>query len=65
MSKNTVRKYVAALENKKLIATEYTSVFTKEGLKQNGNLLYTIRPIQEALNLFYQNQLTGAQNHFS
>ena len=32
-------------------------VTTKAGLKRNGNLLYTIRPIQLALNQFYEQQL--------
>ena len=27
----------------------------------NGSLLYTIRPIQEALEIFYQRQLTRAE----
>ncbi len=57
MSKNTVRKYVAELEEKRLITTEHTSVFTKDGMKRNGNLLYTIRPIQEAVNFFNEKQL--------
>ena len=57
MSQNTVRKYVLNLEDKALITTEPTSVFTKSGKKRNGTLLYTIRPIQEALDLFYERQL--------
>lgn len=52
MSKNTVQKYVGGLEEKKLITTEPTSVRTKEGQKRNGNLLYTIRPIQEAMDFW-------------
>ncbi len=61
MSKNTVRKYVVDLESKKLITTEHTKIFTKDGLKQNGNLLYTIRPIQEAINHFYAGQFARAE----
>ena len=53
MSPNTVRKYVMALEEKALISTEPTSVYTQSGQKRNGSPLYTIRPIQEALNQFY------------
>ena len=41
MSVNTVRKYVAALEENGLIVTEPTSVITKDGRKRNGSLLYT------------------------
>ena len=57
MSANTVRKYVCELEERQLISTENTSVTTKAGLKRNGNLLYTIRPIQLALDQFYTQQL--------
>lgn len=61
MSQNTVRKYVMALEEKKLIMTEPTSIRTKDGRKHNGSLLYTIRPIQEALDLFYERQMAQAE----
>ena len=57
MSQNTVRKYVLSLEDKALILTEPTTVYTKSGEKRNGSLLYTIRPIQEALDLFYVRQM--------
>ena len=57
MSVNTVRKYVCELEERQLISTESTTVTTKAGLKRNGNLLYTIRPIQLALDQFYEQQL--------
>ncbi len=45
------------LEERRLISTENTTVTTKAGLKRNGNLLYTIRPIQLALDQFYEQQL--------
>lgn len=61
MSQNTVRKYVMALVEKALIRTEPTSVYTKSGQKRNGSLLYTIRPIQEALDLFYERQMAQAE----
>ena len=57
MSQNTVRKYVCELEEKQLISTESTTVVTRDGLKRNGNLLYTIRPIQLALDYYYEQQL--------
>ena len=57
MSQNTVRKYVLSLEGKSLILTEPTTVYTKSGEKRNGSLLYTIRPIQEALEIFYARQM--------
>ncbi len=56
-SRNTVRKYVAGLEEKRLITTEPTNIRTKHGQKRNGSLLYTIRPIQEAVDYYYRNQL--------
>ena len=56
LSENTVRKYVAGLEEKGLIRTEPSTVTTKDGRMRNGSLIYTIRPIQEALELNYQRQ---------
>ena len=52
MSKNTVKKYVDSLIEKQLITAEPTSVIT-----QNGDLRYTIRPIREALEQYYEQQL--------
>ncbi len=60
MSENTVRKYVGQLEEKSFITAEPTSVFTKDGMKRNGNLLYTILPIQGAIDTYYQQQFQKA-----
>lgn len=57
MSKNTVKKYVDSLIEKQLITAEPTSVITQKGEKRNGNLRYTIRPIAEALEQYYEQQL--------
>lgn len=57
MSKNTVKKYVAGLEDKRLITTEYTNVQTQDGSILNGNLRYTILPIQEAVDCFHERQM--------
>ena len=57
MSKNTIRKYVDGLAQKRLITTESTTVYTQKGEKRNGNLRYTIRPIREALEQYYEQQL--------
>ena len=46
---NTVRKYVHRLEEKRLIDTEKTTVQGRDGKVKNGVLLYTIRPIHEAV----------------
>ena len=45
LSENTVRKYVAGLEEKGLIHTEPSTIITKDGRVRNGSLVYTIRPI--------------------
>ena len=57
MSRNTICKYVRQLEEKELIATESTAVQTSQGKKLNGNLLYTILPIEQAKQYFYKRQL--------
>ncbi|MCI8605055.1 MAG: helix-turn-helix domain-containing protein [Ruminiclostridium sp.] len=57
MSRNTVSKYVQLLVDKELISTEPTSIFTKDNKKLNGNLLYTILPIEQAKQYFYKRQL--------
>lgn len=57
MSINTVQKYITALGEKGFISIEPTSIITKSGQKRNGTLRYTIRPIQEAVELYHQHQL--------
>jgi len=57
MSKNTVKKYVDGLIEKGLITVEPTALLTKKGEKRNGNLLYTIRPIEEATAYYYEKQM--------
>lgn len=57
MSKNTVRKHVDGLTKKRLITTEPTSVYTQKGEKRNGNLRYTIRPIEDAVEYHYEQQM--------
>ena len=57
MSRNFVKKYVRQLEEKRLIRTAPTDVIWRGGRKYNGNLLYTILPIQTAVNHFHQEQL--------
>ena len=62
MSKNTVRKYVDGLVGKGLITTEPTSVYTQKGEKRNGNLLYTIRPIEDAVEYHYEQQMSRLES---
>lgn len=53
-------KYVKRLEEKQLVRTEPTEVRTASGMKRNGNLLYTILPIEQAKNLYLEQQLQRA-----
>ena len=57
MSVNTVRKYVAELEERGLIITERTTVTTRDGRILNGCLRYTILPIQQVVEEHHQRQL--------
>ena len=57
MSKKTVGKYVAMLEEKQLIHAEHTRIFTKDGRKYNGCLLYNILPIQGAIDCYHAKQM--------
>ena len=59
MSPNTVRKYITQLEDKRLIETLPTAVWTLDGTARNGTLLYTILPIHEAVNYRLERQLAG------
>ena len=66
MSRNTVKKYVDALVEKQLIYVEPTKVKTNDGGLRNGNLLYTIRPLEAALEYHLNQQLrTYAQKGIS
>ena len=56
MSRNTVSKYVQLLVDKELITAEPTAVLNSKGMKLNGNLLYTILPIEQAKQYFYKRQ---------
>ena len=57
MSKNTVMKYVRQLKEKELIETERTLVENREGALRNGNLMYKILPIKQAVDAFHRRQL--------
>ncbi len=61
MSRNTVSKYVKLLEQKQLIRTEPTDIRTANGVKRNGNLLYTILPIEQAKMYYYEQQSERAK----
>ena len=50
-------KHITMLADKRLITVEHTSYIDNNGMKWNGNNLYTILPIQQASDAFYQRQL--------
>ena len=56
-SANTVQKYVKQLEKKRFITTEPTRIRAKNGRYYNGSLRYTIRPIQDAIDYFDEQQM--------
>ena len=49
------------LVKKKLICTEPTTVKLKNGAIHNGNLLYTILPIQDAMDYYDRQQILQLQ----
>ena len=57
MSENTVRKYIRRLEERGLLSAEPTTVLTKTGEKRNGNLRFTLLPMQEVIDQHYDRQL--------
>ena len=56
-SKNTVMKYVRLLEEKELIETKRTIVEHHDGSLRNGNLMFRILPIKQAVDSFHRRQL--------
>ena len=57
LSINTVMKHINKLAERQFISVEHTSYIDNNGMKWNGNNLYTILPIQQVLDAFYQQQL--------
>ena len=49
---------VSRAEEDGLIRTERTEIITRDGLKRNGCLRYTILPIRYAIDLFHERQLS-------
>ena len=62
LSNNTVRKHVLSLVEKHLISTEPTTIITRKGEKRNGSLLYTIRPIEEAIRWHLEQKIRSAED---
>ena len=61
LSCNAVAKYVRLLEERGLIITEHTKIITKNGIKKNGSLLYTIIPLQEVMEQHYEHQFNALE----
>ena len=59
--RNTVASYVRLLEERGLIITEHTKIITKNGIKKNGNLLYTIIPLQKVMEQHYEQQFNALE----
>ena len=57
MSENTVHKYIRRLEERGLLSAEPTTVLTKTSEKRNGNLRFTLLPMQEVIDQHYDRQL--------
>ena len=57
MSENTVRKYVAMLEERGLITTAYTTMRARDGRPMNGHLMYTICSFREVVSAHYHAQM--------
>ena len=57
LSVNTVMKHVTTLVDKQIITVEHTSYIDNNGMKWNGNNLYTILTIRQAMDAFYRRQL--------
>lgn len=57
ISRNTAMKSIGILAEKALITVEASRYFDERGMKWNGNNLYTILPIQCAVDEYHQRQL--------
>lgn len=64
-SRNSVSKYVRELEEKRLITTELTKVTLKNGKRHNGSLLYTILPIQDAVEYYNDCQMSNLRREYA
>ena len=61
LSRSTVLRCIKALEERGLIVTEHTDIVSKHGIKRNGNLRYTLRPIHEVVEIFHARQLSAVE----
>ena len=61
LSRNTVAKHVRLLEERGLIITEHTKIITKNGIKKNGSLLYTIILLQKVMEQHHEQQFNALE----
>ena len=61
-SERSVYKYVQELVEAGLILTEQTKVTTKDGKRRNGNLRFTMLPVESAVALFHERHLAKLEN---
>ena len=54
------RKLCPSVGGAWLIVTENTEIITKQGIKKNGNLLYTLVPMHEVTQAYYDRQFAKA-----
>lgn len=57
LSAATVMKHISKLADRRFITMEHTSYVDNNGMKWNSNNLYTILPIQAAMDHCYQQQM--------
>lgn len=57
LSAATVMKHITKLADRRFITIKNTSYIDRHGMKQNGNNLYTILPIQVAMDHCYRQQM--------
>ena len=57
LSVNTVMKHVTTYVDKQLSTVEHTSYMDNKGMKWAGNNCYTILPIRQAADAFYQQEI--------
>lgn len=67
LSRNMAAKHVRLLEESDLIVTEHTEIIMRRGIKKNGNLFYTLVPMHEVVERFYEQQFialdSAAERH--
>ena len=61
LCRNTVANHIHLLEERGLVVTENTEIITKQGIKKNGNLRFTLVPLHEVTQAYYDRQFEKAE----